>query len=61
MLYSAPEIRAVIRTAGATFAAPESSVEGAGKCPEATSAADGPVSPAPAPKLVWVPTAGSTP
>ena len=61
MIYTAPEIRAVIRTAGATFAEPESSAADGGNCPEKTSAADGPVAPPPSPKLVWVPTAGATP
>jgi hypothetical protein len=61
MVYAAPEIRAVIRTAGATFAAPESSADDGANCPEKASAADGPLAPPPSPKLVWVPTAGSTP
>jgi hypothetical protein len=61
MIYTAPEITAVIRTAGATFAAPRSSADDGANCPDKASAVDGPVAPAPSPKLVWVPTAGSTP
>ncbi|HEY7471607.1 MAG TPA: M56 family metallopeptidase [Gemmatimonadota bacterium] len=62
MIYAAPEIRAVIRTAGATFAEPESSDDHDGaNCPETTSPAEGPVSPAAAPRLVWVPTGATTP
>ena len=61
MVYEAPEIRAVIRTVGATFEEPESAVREGGNCPEKASAADGPVAPRPTPKLVLVPTAGSTP